>query len=65
MISHNNQPNYRGRDGGGIGEDARPSGNAGGAHSIVLGPVKFGGGEIYNNIKALIKLIIFLAVLRS
>ena len=30
MISHNNQPNYRGRDGGEIGEDARQLGNAGG-----------------------------------
>ena len=30
MITHNNQPDYRGRDGGGIGEDARLSGNAGG-----------------------------------
>ena len=29
--SHNNQPNLRGIDGGRIGEDARLSGNAGGA----------------------------------
>ncbi len=30
MITHNNQPDYRMRDGGGIGEDARLSGNEGG-----------------------------------
>ena len=55
MITHNNQPDYRGRDGGGIGEDARLSGNAGGgAHSIVLGPVELGGGRIYNKIEAFI-----------
>ncbi len=37
----------------------------GGVHSIVLGPVELGGGEIYIKIKAFVKLIIFLAVLRS
>ena len=40
-------------------------GTQGGAHSIVLGPVELGGGRIYKIIEAIIKLIIFLAVLRS
>ena len=46
MISHNNQPNYRGRDGGGIGEDARPSGNAGGGRILSFwGRSSWEGGE--------------------
>jgi hypothetical protein len=39
-------------------------GTQGGAHSIVLRPVEL-GGRIYKIIEAIIKLIIFLAVLRS
>ena len=45
-----------------MGEDVRPSGNAGGAHSIGLGAIKLGGGRKYCKIDAFIKLIIFLTI---
>jgi hypothetical protein len=45
MISHNNQPNYCGRDGGGIGEDARPWGNAVGGALDRSGAGQVGRGE--------------------
>ena len=45
--AHNNQPNLRGIDGGGIGEDARPSGNAGEVVFYRSGGGRGGrGGEI-------------------
>jgi hypothetical protein len=45
--AHNNQTNLRGIDGGGIGEDARPSGNAGEAVFYRSGGGRGGrGGEI-------------------
>ncbi len=45
MISHNNQPNYRGRDGGDLGADARPGGPAGGGAFDRSGAGQVGRGE--------------------
>ena len=45
MTARNNQPNLRWIDGGGIGEDARPSGNAGGAVFDHSGGDRVGRGE--------------------
>ena len=57
-ITRNNQPNYCMHNGGEIREDARPSGNAGGAVFYPSGGDRVvGGGRIYNKIEALIKLI--------
>ena len=41
-IPHDNQPNKRVNDRGGLGVDARPSGNAGGAAFDRSGAVKLG-----------------------
>ena len=51
-IPHDNQPNKRGSDGRGIGEDARPSGNAGGAAFDRSGAVELRGGRKYYKIEA-------------
>ncbi len=40
-----NQLKARGRDGGGIGQDARLAGSTGGRNFIVLGTIEFGGGD--------------------
>jgi hypothetical protein len=42
-IPHDNQPNKRGKDGGGLGVDVRPSGNAGGAAFDRSGAVELRG----------------------
>ncbi len=47
--AHNNQPNYRGRDGGRIGEDAQPSGNAGGGAFDRSEAGRVGRANIQNN----------------
>ena len=62
-MSHKKQLNSRGADGEGLGEDARPAGNAGERYLIVLGAIKVGGERKYYKIDAFIKLIIFLTSL--
>jgi hypothetical protein len=59
----NNQPNERGSDGPGIGEDVRPSGNAGGVVFDCYGSRQVGRGVKIYQIDAFNKLIIFLASL--
>ena len=66
METHNNQPKIRGRDGGGIGYEARPSGNeGGGVHSIVLGRTSWERGVEYYNIDVFNKYFFFLAGLKN
>ena len=42
---HKKKLNSLGADGEGLGEDARPAGNAGERYLIVLGAIKVGGGR--------------------
>ena len=51
-IPHDNQPNKRVNDQGGLGVDARPSGNAGGAAFDRSGAVELRGGRKYYKIEA-------------
>jgi len=44
-MSHKKKLNSLGADGEGLGEDARPAGNAGERYLIVLGAIKVGGGR--------------------
>ena len=60
---HTKKLNSRRADGKGLGEVARPAGNAGERYLIVLGAVELGRGRELNIIDALIKLIFFLASL--
>jgi hypothetical protein len=51
-VPHDNQPNKRGNDGGGLVVDGRLSGNAGGAAFNHSGAVELGGGRKYYKIEA-------------
>ena len=57
---HNNQPNYHGSDGGRIGEDAQPSGNAGGGAFDRSGAGRVGRGENIQENRSLYKINYFL-----